>query len=135
MATLASLDEAWPSANPRELGFQFRGYRLNPAGVPAFRTTWKDLQFTDTLEPLPNTPDFGLKRTLNLESAAPIRGVWLRIAAGRITEEQDGFVCDGVKYVVTGGLPIVRQAQGRQELLVQLPDGASAAKVIVEIRW
>ena len=135
LATLASLDEAWPSANPRELGFQFRGYRLSPAGLPSFRTTWKDLQFTDTLEPLANTPDFGLKRTLNLESAAPVRGVWLRIAAGKITEDQDGFVCDGVKYAVTGGLPIVRQSQGRQELLVQLPEGASRATVIVEIRW
>jgi hypothetical protein len=36
---------------------------------------------------------------------------------------------------VQGGLAVVRQSGGRSELLVQLPDGGSAAQVVVEIRW
>ncbi|MFM7055653.1 MAG: c-type cytochrome [Planctomycetota bacterium] len=135
IATLSSLDDAWPGGSPRELGYQFRGYRLSPAGLPSFRTSWKDLQLIDTLEPLDNTPDFGLKRTLDVASTTALRGLWLRIAAGKITEQPGGFVCDGVQYVVTGGLPIVREAGGRQELLVQLADGSPNAKVVVEIRW
>jgi cytochrome c2 len=135
IAALSSLDEAWPGGNPRERGYQFRGYRLNPAGLPSFRSAWKDLQLSDTLEPLENTPDFGLKRTLKAASTTALRGLWLRIAAGKIIEQPGGFVCDGVQYAVSGGLPIVRQAGDRQELLVQLPEGAAMAEVIVEIRW
>ncbi|MEY3175188.1 MAG: hypothetical protein RLZZ436_3102 [Planctomycetota bacterium] len=135
VASLSSLDEAWPAGNPRELGYQFRGYRLSSAGLPSFRTDWKDLQLTDTIEPLANTPDFGLKRTLEIQSASPARALWLRIAAGKITEQPGGFACDGVQYTIDGGLALVRQSAGRQELLVQLPDGTNRAKVTVEIRW
>lgn len=135
IAALTSLDESWPSENPRDLGFHFRGYKLNPAGLPAFRADWKDLQITDTLEPLPHKPDFGLKRTLEVRSETPLKQLWIRVATGQVTEEQSGFVCDGVQYTVQGGLAVVRQSGGRSELLVQLPEGDSTARVIVEIRW
>jgi len=135
VAALASLDETWPAKNARELGYQFRGYRLSPSGLPTFRIDWQDRQLFDTIEPLANSPDFGLKRTLELKSASPLRGLWLRIAAGKITDSGGSFVSDGVQYTITGGLPILRQSANRQELLVQLPEGANAAKVVVEIRW
>jgi hypothetical protein len=135
ITALTSLDETWPTGNPRDLGFHFRGYKLNPAGLPSFRADWKDVQLTDTLEPLPNQPDFGLKRTLEIRSAVPLKQLWLRLAAGQVSEAQGGFVCDGVHYTVQGGLAVVRQSGGRSELLLQLPEGNSTAKVVVEIRW
>jgi hypothetical protein len=135
LARLESLDQSWPGTNPRELGFHFRGYKLNPAGLPSFRADWEDIQLTDTLEPLPGKPDFGLKRTLDIRSSSALQQVWIRLAAGQISEKDAGFVCDGVQYRVQGGLAVVRQSGGRSELLVQLPDGGSAAQVVVEIRW
>ena len=135
IAVLASLDEAWPTGNPRELGFQFRGYQLKATGLPSFRSNWKDLNISDTLEPLPGKPDFGLKRTIQIRSESPLKQIWIRLAAGQVTEQQGRFVCDGVQYTVQGGLAIVREANGRSELLVQLPDGDTAAQVVVEIRW
>ena len=135
LARLESLDQSWPGTNPRELGFHFRGYKLNPAGLPSFRADWEDIQLTDTLEPLPGKPDFGLKRTLDIRSSSVLQQVWIRLAAGQISEKDAGFVCDGVQYRVQGGLAVVRQSGGRSELLVQLPDGGSAAQVVVEIRW
>lgn len=135
LATLASLDQAWPGGTPREEGFDFLGYRLSPAGVPAFRYRWQDAVISETIVPLQHEPDFGLTRTITVSSDRPLKSVWLRIAAGEIRETDTGFLWNGVNIRVESGLASIRRINNSDELLVQLADGERSTAVRVHLTW
>ena len=121
--------------NPREAGFQFRGYQLNAAGVPAFRYEWRGVQVEDRLEPILHEPDNGLRRTLQLKSEAGLNDLWVRVATGRIEQVDGGFLWNGVRVQVEEGLAIVRRIGDQDELLIQLPAGAREAVVRLTLVW
>ncbi len=135
LAKLSSLDAVWPGGNPREAGFQFRGYQLNAAGVPAFRYEWSGVQVEDRLEPILHEPDNGLRRTLQLKSEAGLNDLWVRVATGRIEQVDGGFLWNGVRVQVEKGLAIVRRIGDQDELLIQLPAGAREAVVRLTLVW
>jgi len=135
IAKLSSLDQSWPGGNPRETGYRFRGYSLDVAGVPTMRYEWGSVEVEETLTPIPNKPDSGLRRTLVVKSKESLNDLWLRIAQGKIEQLQGGYVWNGVRLQVEEGLSLVRRAGDQDELLVQLPAGANVAKVRVTLIW
>ncbi len=137
MATLVSLDEKWPDKGPRESGFHFKGYTLDPGGVPGFRYQWNELSITDSIMPFVASPDNGLQRTLIVKSTGRIENVYLRIAVDQKIDVIDGmFAVNGMKLKIYGVEPIVRTTDGRQELLVPLQANAEGqATVHYSIVW
>jgi len=135
MAKLSSLDQSWPGGNPRETGYRFRGYSLDVAGIPTMRYEWSGVEVEETLTPIPNEPDSGLRRTLVIKSKEQLNDVWLRLALGKIEQVKGGYVWNGVRLVVEKGLAVVRRAGDQDELLVQLPAGVNAATVRVTLIW
>jgi len=135
MAKLSSLDQSWPGGNPRETGYRFRGYSLDGAGIPTMRYEWSGVAVEETLTPIPNEPDSGLRRTLVIKSKEQLNDVWLRLALGKIEQVKGGYVWNGVRLVVEKGLAVVRRAGDQDELLVQLPAGVNAATVRVTLIW
>ena len=119
VAALVSLDEKWPDKAPRDSGFHFKGYTLDPGGVPSFRYQWNEFSITDSIRPFVASPDNGLQRTLTIKSTDRIENIYLRIAMDQKIEIVDGvFAVNGMKLKFDGFEPIVRTIDGRQELLV-----------------
>lgn len=137
VATLVSLDVAWPNGNPRDNGFHFKGYSLNKAGVPTFKYLWNDVSVTDTITPFAASPDNGLQRSLTLNSAAQLENAFVRIASGQKVEEVDGaIVVDGVRFTVEGAEPVLRTINDRRELLIPITAAAGEeASVKITIVW
>jgi hypothetical protein len=93
------------------------------------------VEVEETLTPVANEPDNGLRRTLTLKSAEPLNDLWLRVAAGKIEQVQGGFVWSGVRLQVEEGLAVVRRSGDQDELLIQLPAGVTAATVRLTLIW
>ena len=119
IATLVSLDQTWPDKSPRENGFHFKGYTLNPGGVPTFKFQWNDVSVTDFLQPYEASPDSGLQRTVIVKSSERMENVYLRIAAASKINVVDGvFVTNGITLKFDDCEPVIRTIDGHQELLV-----------------
>lgn len=141
-AMLNSTSTAWPTQSAKELGYQFRGYRLNPNGQPSFLYNFKSAQITDFPEPgrdSKGTPT--LRRTLSLKATSPPSDLWFRAAVGEKIEAQD----DGW-YSVDGEwklrierrsepLPLIRRSAGKAELLIPVLFSGDEAKIIELIVW
>ncbi len=135
VAVLESLDTAWPVDNPKNSGFQFRGYQLNRQGVPSLRYQWNEAEWSDTLEPFTAQPDNGLKRTLTVRSPRGLDNVWVRVAVGEITGSGQQWLWNGIQLTIDGGLPTVRRIGDQQELLIQLPPGARETSLKITLVW
>ncbi len=137
LATLISLDVAWPDNNPRENGFHFKGYSLNKSGIPTFKYLWNDIAVTDSITPFAASPDNGLQRTMTVKSKVKLENAFVRIASGQNVEEVDGaFVANGVRFRFETGSPIVRTVNGNRELLVLVTAAADEeATVKFTIVW
>jgi hypothetical protein len=146
-AALESADTAWPAQSAKELGYRFRGYRLDKQGRPTFLYSFGNMQVEDFPKPVPNPPDASFQRTLTLKAtsasggAAPIGSLWFRAAAGGKIEPLDGgwYRIDGtLKMRVEqpgGSSPVVRQNGNRFELLVPVRFNANEARLVQEIVW
>jgi hypothetical protein len=137
LASLESLDGAWPDGNPRDNGFAFKGYSLNKAGVPTFKYRWNEANVTDTILPFETSPDNGLQRTVTVAPANKLENAWLRIASGQNVEESDGAVIvDGVRFQIEGKEPVVRTINNRRELLIPMTVNAGeTATVRIIMTW
>lgn len=137
LATLVSLDIAWPRAAPRENGFHFKGYSLNKAGVPTFHYLWNDVAVSDSITPFAASPDNGLQRTVTVKSAVPLENTWLRIASGQSVDPVNGAVIvDGVRFTLEGVEPILRTIDNHRELLVPVTLAANGETIITyTITW
>jgi len=137
VATLISLDSPWPDKNPRESGFHFNGYNLDPHGIPTFKYHWNDVAITDSITPFAASPDNGLRRTVTITSPTRLENAYLRIAASPQIEQADNaFVTDGMTMKFEGGEPLVRTINNQRELLVPVTvDANGKATVTYTIVW
>lgn len=136
VAELTSSDERWPAGTPRTNGFQFKGYTLSPSGVPSFRYLWNTSKFTDTIVPFAASPDNGLERIVVATLAKETGNVFLRVASGSHIEGTDRvFTVNGVKFQFDDTVPVIRNIDGSQELLVPLTPVAGEAKVRYTMVW
>ncbi len=138
LAVLAAADAAWPDSVDQS---QFRrdGYQLDPTGHPTFLYHIGGVAVKDGIRPGPD--GLSLRRELHLRSPAATAGLYLQVAEDvRVTRQTDGsyVVGDRAFYVTLpagGEPPVVRQRNGREELLIPVRFERGEATVAYTIVW
>lgn len=139
IAVLASPADPWPAESPKSRGYHFLGYTLDRAGEPTFAYQSADFRVQDFAKPASGDVAAGLLRRIGVTDVKPGAAVYFRAASGRSIEPaSDGdYLVDGQLHVrVTGGgEPIIRESNGKRELLVPLTVEKGAAEVTQQVRW
>ena len=110
-ATLENEAAAWPTQSARQLGGQFRGYRLNAQREPIFLYDVGTVRVEDHPRPIGPSESGRVVRSLTLTRRdGPTARLWFRAAAGAKIEPAEGgaFRVDGqwqVKVTTPGGAP------------------------------
>ena len=152
LQVLESLDEPWvmspeakikyerDKADPQKEitflvnpeGFQFRGYRLDEKRFPTFRYDFQDLTVTDHFAPAKIDGVVSLTRNLKFTGKAG-DNLYYRVAATGPLTEEDGWYDLGLLNIRTAGAePVIRQVNGKKELLLPVSDNAS---LTIDYRW
>lgn len=134
---LPRADAPWPTANPRDNGEKFLGYRLAKDQRPTFRYAVNGATVEDTPNPGGPQKNPSLKRTIRVTAANPMDGLTFRAAVGgKIEPAGDGwFRVDGHKVRIDGAPAEVRQSGGKAELIVPIRLTDGKAKFVQEIAW
>lgn len=140
LATLADPDAAWPTQTAKQLGQRFLGYRLDEHRRPIFKYRLGDVQVEDFLEPVSDEEFAPLRRTLQFAAPHASQGLWFRaLVAVSIESTGDGaYRIDGqwtMKLSASAGQPVVRQSNGRAELLVPILAASGRETVTQEFIW
>jgi hypothetical protein len=139
VAVLTSTDAPWPGESPKDRGYAFRGYRLNERKQPTFLYQTPQFRVEDFPQPVARGAEGVFTRRLTITAAEPVENVYVRVAAGRKIEPQaDGaFLVNGAVRVklTSAATSILRESNGREELLVPLDLTTGSAEVIKEIVW
>lgn len=130
----------WPAQPPKERGYHFQGYSLDPQGRPHFRYQTPDFSVVDYPQPIPQGAEGSFKRQLTVTSSKPVDDLYFRAAAGQSVEAlADGwYLINGVTRVrITGtpGQPALRKSGALMELLVPVKFVAGKAEIVQEIAW
>ncbi|GIW95638.1 MAG: hypothetical protein KatS3mg110_3679 [Pirellulaceae bacterium] len=137
-AYLESLDQPWPTAPPRASGYQFLGYDTTIDGRPTFHYRFGDVVVDDRLDPAGAGRGQPVPRRLTLHSQSPKDGLYMRVAAGNI-RQLDGqpiFHLDNQGYLrLEGAEPLLREVQGRTELLVPVRWQDGQATFVLLYSW
>jgi cytochrome c2 len=137
-AILATADQPWPTAKPKELGYRFLGYRLTPDDRPTFLYAMGDLRVEDFPNGLTGK-DPSLRRTLTLTAPQPVEGLYFRAAAAnKIEPAGDGWYRIDATWklkVESAAPPRLRSSAGKTELLVPIRGGNGKLKVGLEYVW
>ncbi|MCA9068897.1 MAG: hypothetical protein KDA84_08245, partial [Planctomycetaceae bacterium] len=83
LAILKTEDQPWPTLDRLNPPYQFRGYRLDPEGVPTFLYRFGRFDIEDRIEPVKNQT---LKRRLTIaqrKSKVETPKLWFRYLAGK----------------------------------------------------
>ena len=145
VAPLAVLDDPgqpWPSGEPRERGYRFRGYALDSQQRPTFRYDAASFRVEDFPEPRRVDQSASFQRHLTVTATEPgSEGkVYFRAVLSKDLEPQtDGaYILDkSLKVKVTGdvGEPLVRNAGGKQEILYPIRFRNGVARILQELHW
>jgi len=137
-AVLESESSPWPAATGKEAGYQFHGYRLDAQRRPAFRYSFGAVQVEDFPTAVITKDEPALHRTLTLHSAQPVERLYFRAAVGeKIVAEPGGafLIGETLRLRFPGAQPIIRNSDGKAELLVPIPFAGQDAKLVQEIAW
>ncbi len=116
---------AYPSE--AEPGLRFKGYAIDPSGQPVFTYQLGGVTVTEHFQPLADSGE--ILRTI--EGSGPAENLFTRIAAGeKIKAVGNGYYSVAGKYYIrlvdTPGEPVLRQQDGREEMLFPLDEDGSA---------
>ncbi|WP_366183833.1 family 16 glycoside hydrolase [Flavobacterium ovatum] len=132
-ASLGSNNEAWPKALNEKNTFKPLGYELKNDGMPVFSFEMDGNEISDTFKATSNLKR-GLDRIITANSKSSI---WHKIAEGDNIQllENNTYIINNESYyiVLKEGKPIIRNNNGKEELLVELPKGKST--IIYSIIW
>jgi mono/diheme cytochrome c family protein len=138
-ARLETSDSPWPTAPAKQLGYQFRGYKLGEKREPTFLYSAGDVQVEDYCVPVGESDYFVLQRTLSLSAPQSVTGLWLRAATGqRIERTADGsFKIDGrlTLKINAAAQPEVRTAGDSAELRVPVVFDGGKATIQLTYDW
>ncbi len=132
VAQLKDMNTAWPQESGRESNWKFSGYKLTEDQRPTF------LYKNDTIsvEDFPNPVEDGARTHLSRKidvTGAPA-GTYYRAAVGKVTQDESGWYDAGAyKLKVTGSKPVIRQAGGKDELLI--PVGGGKKSIELTYQW
>lgn len=140
-AALERIDAAWPRQAAGEMGYKFRGYRLNDKRQPIFQYAFGSIVVEDAPQPVAGEIDPSLKRTLRLRAGSkPSATLFLAAAGKSIEARKDGWYRVDNSYDVrvsqnTKTKPILRKSAGRFELLIPVQFTDNKAELVQEIKW
>jgi cytochrome c2 len=136
-AVLPSEDAAWPTKSAKELGMQFKGYRLTKEQRPTFLYSLGESSIEDTPDALVDKNAPGLRRTLMLQGAA--EGLYYRAAvADKIESLGEGWYRingEWKMHVEAAALPRLRAVGGKTELVVPVQWANGKARIVQEYVW
>jgi hypothetical protein len=145
VAVLPSDDAPWPVAQDRRqrnVGGQFKGYRLDAQRQPIFMYRLGDIAIEEQPLPVPREGGVALARKFHLMGAPPDAGkLWLLAAAGAKVEQQSPGVWkvdDKLTVRVAapqGAKEIVRDGALGKQLLVPLDLKGGGASVEIDMAW
>ncbi|GAB5404639.1 MAG: DUF1080 domain-containing protein [Aureliella sp.] len=140
-AVLASVDADWPAKPARELGYRFKGYRLDESGLPTFLYSLSGVGVEDTPVPVTaGTSNVGFVRTLRCDvpdlALGTLGSLVFRAAEGKKIEKQgEGwFNVDGLYSIKLPGADVVTVG-GKQQLRLQVEVAGGKAEIVEEIKW
>jgi cytochrome c2 len=140
LARLATADAAWPKQTAKELGNQFRGYRLTADQRPTFLYDVGAVHVEDFPNPIAKLTATTLGRTITLKAGEAVDNLYFRAATGeKIAAGNDGwFTIDGtlrMRLEAGAAKPVVRKQGNQMELLMPVKFEGGQAKVVQEFAW
>src|SRR5262249_3720542 len=120
-AVLTKPDEAWPIKSAKELGYQFKGYRVTKDERPTFTYVCGGVKIEDFPNAVASKPAPSFKRSFTLTAEKPVDGFYFRaMQADKIEAAGDGwFKINGeMKMKFDGATAEIRKNAGKIELLV-----------------
>ena len=138
-AVLKNDQAAWPGATAKEQGYRFIGYSLGAKRNPTFNYSMGDVKIADYPAPYGESDVYVFRRTLSLTSDKPAENLYFRAAAAGKIEDLGGgsFKIDGQWTMKIGSKqkPLVRENNGKQELLVPVAFEGKGASITQEFDW
>ncbi len=142
LAQLDSVNANWPDGLARENGFRFRGYNLDDVQRPTFRYDGPGgVTVEDFPKPVISVGEkFGqLQRKLTIDGGSGGAAWYFRAAVGDAIEAvpENGYRIDNlwVLKITCGDAPILRDSQGKKELLVPLKLTGQPVAVTLHYEW
>jgi hypothetical protein len=141
VAFLADANAAWPDSLPDEREFTRLGFQLDKAGRPTIRSRVRGITVDDALRPDSSGPSLRRELRLHAPASASADGLYVLLAQGKnIARLSDGsYAVDDKSYLVTlpsgAGQPVLREQNGRAELLVPVRFDRGEAAVSYSIVW
>jgi hypothetical protein len=136
-ATLASETDPWPTKNARELGQQFKGYRLTPNNRPTFLYQMGEVSVEDVPNAILDKSGAHFRRTFSLQGSA--ENLYLRAAVGdKIEAIGDGWYRVNNEWklrIDATAAPRIRPAGGKMELIVPVRWQGNSASIVQEYVW
>ncbi len=136
-AVLASETDAWPAKSAKELGQQFKGYKLTPDNRPTFLYTVSGVGVEDTLDGVTGKDASSLRRTISLHGSAD--HLYYRAAvADKIESLGEGWYRlnnEWKMHIEATASPRVRPVGGKMELLMPVRFENGKAKIVQEYVW
>ncbi len=136
-AVLESPDASWPAETAKQLGYEFRGYRLGEGRRPTFLYDVHGAQVADTLVPESKAQFTPIRRTLTLTATRSVGNLWYRAAVGdSIEPTADGwYTVNGSWRVRLDAVASIRKSAGKVELLVPIKFTDDSATLIQDYAW
>jgi hypothetical protein len=137
-AVLKDANEKWPSPVGKAAGYQFRGYSLDEKQRPAFRYEYSGIKVEDYPVAVLVDGDVCFKRTISLKATKPVENgtLYFRAAVGKIEEAGGVYTFDEkTRFKISGATPVLRNIDGKNELLVPVVFQNNEAKIVEEITW
>ncbi len=136
-AKLSDAEVSWPIETAKELGHEFRGYRLDEARRPTFLYDVYGARIEDTLIPDSKDQFTSVTRTFSITTKSPIDNLWYRAAVGKSIEpSNDGwYTIDGSWKVHLSADATIRKSSGKFELLVPVRLTNSPATITQQYAW
>jgi cytochrome c553 len=138
LATLSDEKMQWPTLPPKQLGYQFEGYHLDKLRRPTFLYKYGEIEVSDEILPAGTTDQLAFRRTLTFKSAKPPEHIYYRAAVDDgIKLGDDGLYTMKANWFmkISGAKPVVRESNGKQELLVPVTFKDGTAKIVQEYIW
>lgn len=139
LARLDSSEAAWPTQPAKELGYRFLGYRLDEKGRPTFRYEFAGVKIEDYPLAVETDDEPLLRRTLVIEPGGNANNLYLRAAVvSSLEKDGEWYVIDKdwrMRLTADGAEPILRESNGRKELLVPILPQNGAATLVQEFVW
>ena len=123
---------------PKNLGYQFKGYHTDDAGVPTFMYLSGEMEIEDRSVPEKADKNLKLVRTLSFDSPTA-RTVWFRALTGKVNaESKTQFRTPDLRLVIPAVTNVLRPTTAdpkASELLLKLeiPKGKSTRSLTYEI--